>query len=92
MLDAWIFRPDLAVRRNTPNACFRGCESEILIVPKKMLGDRIDEFMKDDSVSTRPGVPNGRRRNVAVNHLLLNRSSRLPRTCCRGARSREVLR
>ena len=79
MLDAWIFRPDLAVRRNTPNAYFRGCESGNVNNGREDAGgDRIDEFMKDDSVSTRPGVPNGRRRNVAVNHLLLSRSSRLP--------------
>ena len=45
--------------------------SEILIVAEKMLGERIDEFVKDDSVSTRPCVPNGGRRNITVNHLLL---------------------
>ena len=47
---------------------------------EKMLGERIKKFVKDHSVSTRPCVPNGGRRNVTVNHLLLSRSNRrLPR-------------
>ncbi len=75
----------------TPN--FDDMNHEILIVTEKMLGERIDEFVKDDSVPTRPCLSNGGRRNVTVSHLLLSRSNRrLPRACCGGVRCREVLR
>ena len=66
---------------------------EILIMAEHMLGKGIKHFMKNDLVSAGPCVPNRGRRNITVNHLLLNRCGRcLPRPRGRGSRSREVLR